>query len=389
MVREGKLQVLGIVEEQHPDRCALFMQWKGIDWPILVDSLNLLGVHGVPLVYLIDEQGVIRSAGPKPEDLPRLLEVRYPSLPSPPSPHPIADPLDLAKKAPKREGDPASWMTYGDSLFLRGAKGDLDRCVEAYQEAIDLGAPPEAWFRLGVALRRRHDSSRRQSGDFQRAVNAWGEALRRRPNQYIWRRRIQQYGPRLDKPYAFYDWVTKAREEIERRGETPVGLLVEPRGSEIASPISTLGVAESTRKEPDPDERIQRDKAPLVKVDVAAVPGEVRPGKASRIHIVLRPDPERRAHWNNEAGGLIVWLSPPRGLQVHRFQLSLPPAPVEISEEPREVDFEALVSKDATGGVLIVPAYALYSVCEGKTGVCKYLRQDFEIPLRVRGASGS
>ena len=43
---------------------------------------------------------------------------------------------------------------------------------------------------------------------------------------------MQQYGPRLDKPYPFYDWVETAREEIRARGETPSPLRVEPAGAE-------------------------------------------------------------------------------------------------------------------------------------------------------------
>ena len=41
---DGKLQMVGIIQEQHPDRARLFMQWKRMGWPILVDSYNLLGV---------------------------------------------------------------------------------------------------------------------------------------------------------------------------------------------------------------------------------------------------------------------------------------------------------------------------------------------------------
>ena len=67
----------------------------------------------------------------------------------------------------------------------------------------------------------RYDSAHRREGDFQRAVEAWSRALEIDPNNYIFRRRIQQYGPRLSKPYPFYDWVSRARDEITARGETP------------------------------------------------------------------------------------------------------------------------------------------------------------------------
>lgn len=43
----GRLSLAGVVEEQHPDRARLFMQWKRLDWPVVVDSLDLLGVSVV------------------------------------------------------------------------------------------------------------------------------------------------------------------------------------------------------------------------------------------------------------------------------------------------------------------------------------------------------
>ncbi len=73
--REGKLRVVGIIEEQHPDRTRLFMQWKEMDFPLLHDSLNLLDVEAVPLTYLIDERGVVRYEKPSDEDL-RLFSRR-------------------------------------------------------------------------------------------------------------------------------------------------------------------------------------------------------------------------------------------------------------------------------------------------------------------------
>lgn len=57
---------------------------------------------------------------------------------------------------------------------------------------------------------------------------------------YIFRRRIQQYGPRLDKPYPFYDWVSEARAAVLARGETPVEPRVEPGGAELAAPLERM-----------------------------------------------------------------------------------------------------------------------------------------------------
>jgi len=71
--RQNKIQVVGIVQEQHAERTRLFMQWKQMEWPIMVDSLNLLGVTGVPITLLIDEYGIIRAIRPNDEDLSQFL----------------------------------------------------------------------------------------------------------------------------------------------------------------------------------------------------------------------------------------------------------------------------------------------------------------------------
>ena len=58
---DGAIQMVGIIQEQHPDRARLFMQWKEMGWPILVDSYDLLEVPVVPLTLAIDESGIIRK----------------------------------------------------------------------------------------------------------------------------------------------------------------------------------------------------------------------------------------------------------------------------------------------------------------------------------------
>jgi len=73
--KRGKVQVLGILEEQHPDRARLFMQWKRMDWPLMVDSLNLLEVPAVPVTLCIDEYGIIRLVDPPTKVADRLEEI--------------------------------------------------------------------------------------------------------------------------------------------------------------------------------------------------------------------------------------------------------------------------------------------------------------------------
>ena len=168
--------------------------------------------------------------------------------------------------------------------------------MEAYGHAVKLDPKNAlALFRLGVCHRLRYDSAARSLGDFQLAVDHWGQALDLDPNQYIWRRRIQQYGPRLDQPYSFYDWVTEAEKAIVARGEKPVKLSVRPTGAEIAYPVKSFPAAKGDSKPLDPDGRILRDTEGLVQAEVVMAPAP-RPGRQVRQgarHSSARPQEER------------------------------------------------------------------------------------------------
>ena len=64
LVERGELVVVGITQEQHPDRCALFARWKGLDFPILWDPFGVCGVDAVPDLTAVDEHGIVRLPRP-------------------------------------------------------------------------------------------------------------------------------------------------------------------------------------------------------------------------------------------------------------------------------------------------------------------------------------
>jgi hypothetical protein len=379
-----EFQVLGIVQEQHPDRSRLFMQWKQMDWPILVDSLNLLGVSAVPISLFIDEHGVVRGKASR-EELSRFLGAAYVrprGLPEEDASWPSPDELRDSARAKKGEAAATAWLDCGDAYFLRADPSDLGRALEAYRQAEQLGAGPEAVFRQGVVLRRRHESSERQTGDLQAGFDAWGAALSRRPNQYIWRRRIQQYGPRLEKPYAFYDWVEEARRDVAARGEVPVNLAVEPGGAELAQPGNPFADESEDPAEPDPQGRIVRDTEGLVVAEVGVVPARIQAGKSVRVHVALRPRRLPPAHWNNEADDLVLWVEGVPGLAVDRSHGSVPNPGTRTSREERRLEFEVQAAESLRAGTYSLPAYTLVYVCRDDDGTCLYLRKD--IPIEVR-----
>jgi hypothetical protein len=232
-------------------------------------------------------------------------------------------------------------------------------------------------------VRRRYESTDRVDGDFQRAIEDWGAALALDPNQYIWRRRIQQYGPRLDKPYPFYDWVGEAEGAIRQRGETPIALRVRPGGAEIARPLREFAAEKAEVENPDGEGKIARDTTGLIRAEVTVVPRKVKPGESARVHVVLRPNAELAAHWNNEADRLRLWIDPPTGTTASQRLVEADAPPAEaVSDESRTVDFEVKVPGDAREDVR-VGTYALYHVCDDVGGACRFLRLDIEVVVPV------
>ncbi len=77
LIDAGKLTVIGVVQEQHPDRARLYKQWRKLSWPIAVDALNLLGLRAVPKLVALDESGVVRGVIRSPRDLQTFLEKEH------------------------------------------------------------------------------------------------------------------------------------------------------------------------------------------------------------------------------------------------------------------------------------------------------------------------
>lgn len=383
---QGKLQMVGIIEEQHPDRARLFMQWKQMSWPILVDSLDLLNVSAVPITVAIDEFGIVRAINPKRETIEEtFLRKRY-EKPTGQSSL-MSSLLDLKQlKAEAAERKTAqAWRVLADAIVLWGGFERMVEVIEAYQSALRLDPEDDSThFHLGVAFRKRYESVALQPDDFQEAINHWKAALDLNPNQYIWRRRIQQYGPRLDKPYSFYDWVNVARKEILARGEKPVPLAIEPSGAEFAYPSKDFPVSGPREKEPDPEGRIIRDHGEFIQLEVTTVPPSVSPGSSIRFHVLLRPNLRKKAHWNNEVGDLLLWINPPEewNTESRAFTVANPRQPV--SQEVRRIELEAQCPPNASVGETVIPGYVLYYVCEDEHGTCLYRRQDVLFKATVR-----
>ncbi len=348
--------MVGIVLEQHPDRTRLFMQWKEMEWPVLVDALNIFEFKVVPVGILIDESGIVRAVSPRKADFEKFMTA---------DPRPAQPPIAAAVSA-------------ADAMIFTGERKPRDHAIAAYEKSLrenpDDGS---TLFRLGVAHRMRYDSPDGTPDDFARAIDYWQRSLDVDPNQYIRRRRIQQYGPRLDKPYPFYDWVTEARAAITNRGETPHSLTVEPGGAEIAHPAREFSSAADSAP-PAQDAVITRDNAHIAIETIQVATTQGRGRRVVRVHVLLEPNAKAHSHWNNEAEPLTIRLTSPEGWALDTRHLTVTNAPAATSTEVRTIEFEVDLPAGATGSLT---GYALYNVCEGANGTCLYRRQDFTVTI--------
>ena len=378
----GELLLIGITEEQHLDRCALFAQWQELDWPILWDPFNLTESAAVPVAVAVDEHGIVRHVGLAVGDFEEFL---FADFDAPGGKGGVR--LGVREEARGPKVLEASTKLSADQAMSRllwggGSLGprDFAACIAALEGAAEADdAPPSALFRLGVAERLRYDSAASSADDFQASLDHWSAALRADPRQYIWRRRIQQWGPRLDKPYPFYDWVAQATREVRERGEEPLPVRVALTTSEV----SGRGPARPNAQEgeaPDPGGRIARDHQGWVALETAVAPhtdGRGDGALAAQVHLVLRPSRDLDVHWTNDAGPTTVWIEDAEAWGLARPAFTLPMPKTTSSAETRRVDFAVTAEPDAPA----LRGIAYYYVCEGKAGECRFLAQPFELEL--------
>lgn len=382
-VDDGKLVIVGVVQEQHPDRARLFAQWKGITGPLLSDPVNYLHAKAVPVFVAVDENGYVRDTKPDLKTfVDDFVKKEFPGEPAFITPNTDEPPnTRVTRRMSEEARNAAALVSHGEALVLAGELAQVEEAIEVYGKAIEDDAKNAmAYFGLGVAYRMRYDSEKRLAPDFQASIDAWAKALSLAPNNYIYRRRLQQYGPALDRPYAFYDWVATARKEIKARGEEPLPLVSEPIGTELGGKAAAS--AGGKHPQGDPKGKVTRDKKHLIALETAVVRSTESSQKGeSEVHLTLRPSIALGAHWNNESEPLRVWLKAPKGVKVAPVFLEWPNAEAATSDEIRTLSF-AVTRDEKSRKAVTIRGYALYNACEGAEGKCVFRRQDFQIKIK-------
>jgi hypothetical protein len=376
LVKSGQLAVVGVAQEQHPERCVLFARWKGIDWPILWDPFNITGTRAVLRLAFIDEHGIVREVEPTEEGLAAFVATRFDAPPTAQEVPRDAEPQLVEALRAKPDSPEAAW--YGALSDLLWNTGNGDRAMQALT-SYGASHPKDAAvrWRLGVAYRMRYDSAERHDGDFEAAVSHWRAALAIDPGQYIYRRRLEQYGPRLEQPYPFYSWVADARRGLRDRGEQPPELRAPLSGTERAAPAASAPAAE-----PDPGRKIE-SAGDLLDVEHTVVwaAGSPQGSASARVHVTLRPSGRAVMLWEAEAGPVTIWLNLPPGWRTDTPRIEHTLRGEDKAGEEVALDFELNFS-DGEPAAGRMKAYALFHACRDISGQCSYLRHDFEIDVR-------
>ena len=387
----GKLVMLGLIQEQHADRCQLFKQWKQLDFPVAQDALNTNGIAVVPVYVAIDEHGVVRGRPRSPRSFDQEFLDRKFDPPSQAATQLTMDVMDPQAQQPAgaESGSIDQLIRAGDAGVLwQHSSSAVKQSIKHYRQALQRDPQrSDVLFRLGVANRLLYELGNQSDASlFKQSVSDWESALKLNPNQYIYRRRIEQYGPRLKKPYSFYDWVAQAREELADRGEKPIPLAVEPNGAELAKRARMMEVDDSAVN-PDPDGAITEDSGQWVRVHANTVPTSPQPGDVVAVHVGFKVTGQ--AKWNHETTPLQVWIEQPAAESIKlSSQLIVDQTPYRTADstQPVSISFEVQVPETQQQSFEL-KGFALFNICETQNGQCVYRRREFSVQVPVRNRS--
>jgi hypothetical protein len=224
----------------------------------------------------------------------------------------------------------------------------------------------------------KYDSERGAPIDFAEAVHHWQTALTMEPANYIWRRRLQQYGPRLDKPYPFYDWIAQARKDLLARGEQPHPLVTEPHGAEVARPLRKPEPAQPhAHPHPDPQNKLRKDvNESLFSYQTTYVSHTSEEDVAYRVFLEIQPK-EAFTKWNDEAGLSTVRITPPEHWEAIPTVTSLLPRTEGDLQAARLVEFELRRKNDRADDLPPETSLQIFlQTCYGQEGRCELIRRD-------------
>lgn len=384
LVKSEKLVIVGVAHDVYAERARLFVQWKGIDGPILHDPVNHVRLSRLPRFVAIDENGYVRDTAPELKSFSsRFVNRKFPGAPAPIPPNTEEPPLLVVTRREAIQAHMAPEETrHGDALLIRNLPAMLGDAVKFYRRAIKNDPrSAQAHYGLGIALRRRFESEFRRAGDFRLFVAAWKKAAALAPDHQIYQGALAALAPPGNPRRCAYQWMEEARAQLAKRGETPVALSVPPLRTETCGPAAgeaSNGDSPSAPKAKDDEDHHVRIEAAVVR---SADPG--RP-TVYELHLALCPDLDRDVRWSSDASLTYVTISSKGGVRARPARL----APLSGKGDgagvgggaPLVLSTTVTIDSGGKSGTRLVGA-AVYQVRVGDDGAPVTLRQEFSAPI--------
>ena len=134
-----------VIQEQHAERCRLFQQWQGLDFPVVQDLLNTNGIDVVPVYVAIDENGIVRSLPRSPKSFANdFINMTF----EPPDHSvPVIESETAStvwwQKRVEQSGSIENLLGWADSLIMWEPNlANVQTAIETYTRAINIA--PEA-----------------------------------------------------------------------------------------------------------------------------------------------------------------------------------------------------------------------------------------------------
>jgi hypothetical protein len=249
LIDAEKLVVIGVAQEQSPERCRLLLQWLKIDWSVLHDPLNTFEVRKIPLAIAIDEHGYVQD----PNASPSTFEAKFvnQTYPTPKTPaYYERDFMQEPKVTRRIVGEtnlPEDWDQHGTSSILSWRAAWLGEGVAAFTSLTSKQPKSAAaYFRLGVAQLFRGTSKFSEDDDLEAAVKSLKKALALSPRNAVYAQRLAEAMGKDKSSQA--EWIKIAKKEIKARGDKPVDL------PKAGKPAPTSAPAKKPRKKSAPKE---------------------------------------------------------------------------------------------------------------------------------------
>ncbi|HPF38478.1 MAG TPA: hypothetical protein P5081_14715 [Phycisphaerae bacterium] len=306
---ESEIDFVGVIQELHFDRAALFAKWKKIGFPAYHDPLNQADARRVGRAVCVDEFGIVRAIAKTPAEVSETFVAKAfkgdRSVMRPPFPE--TPKIKLTKRRADEARRCLEYIEHGDACMFDPEPVLIAEAIDAYGKAVQ-SAPREAAaaFRLGVAHLIRFYSDGGSPGDLRSAMDALSVAASLDPKNQVFSERLGQFAATSDKRIDSCGWIAEAM-----RATGVATLRPPPAAIEAAAPSASFKACADSPASPadiTPNATALRVESAVVRTPQPKVPGLV--------NVLIDLAPGSAAIDNGKP--IKLWLIPPEGVSLER-----------------------------------------------------------------------